>query len=134
MHSFENLMELWDQALVVERQDVIKSLVNHPGFVLFFQKGESIFAAPEESRIVFAKLKSNDEDEGWKKEANFMGFDLMRALLGEKIQTLFNNGDMSGIKVLTDKDDICKIIDKRAAKSPDPISGIKKMISMLGEE
>lgn len=127
-------MDDWDDVLSEECTDAIKSMVGHPGFVLFLKRGNDIFAAPEESRIVFAKMKSDDEDDIWKKEASFMGMDLARALGGEKMQSLFGMGDMKGLEVMPDKDIICKLLGKIAKKADDPISGIKKVLASLGEE
>ena len=128
--SLRETMDLWDANLVEARKEAVKDLVEFPGFVLMFQKGSRLFAAPEESRLVFAKLKS-DEDEDWKKEATFGAFDLIKALMGEKTQSLFGNEDMPSIKIIIDKEQMCKILDKKAADSHDPIAGIKKVLELL---
>ncbi len=130
--SFRHLIDEWDDELVLERKAAVKSMLDHPGLVIFFKKGNSIFGGPEESRIVYAKLKSDDEDEKWKDEASFGGLDLMKALSGEKTQNIFGSHDLPKIKILTDKDELCKMMDKHAAKASDPIAGIKKWLSLLG--
>ena len=130
--SFRQLMDDWDDDLVLERKAAVKSMLDHPGLVIFFKNGNSIFGGPEESRIVYAKLKSDDEDKTWKDEASFGGLDLMKALSGEKTQSLFGSHDLPKIKLLTDKDELCKMMDKHASKASDPIAGIKKWLSLLG--
>ncbi len=129
--SFRQLMDDWDEDLVLERKAAVKSMLDHPGLVIFFKKGNSIFAGPEESRVVFAKLKSDDEDACWKDDASFGGLDLIKAMSGEKTQSIFGMPDLPNIKIITDKDKLSKMLDNHAKLASDPIAGIKKWLTML---
>jgi len=130
-------MDTWDESLLQEEENLIKSVANHPGFMLFFKKGDGLFAAPEESRVIFAKLKGQNDDEitdDWKDEANFVALDLLKGLRGEKTPSLFSNRDMPEIELITDKECICDMLNKHAKKAPDPIAGLKKFLSSISEE
>ena len=84
------------------KHNKVQSLVNGQNLILFFTKNSALFGAPEESRLVFAKMKSPDEDmpDGWEDEANFIAFDLMRALAGERIENMFGKKDLNDIKII----------------------------------
>lgn len=98
-----------------EKKSKIKSLIDGQGLIMFFKKGDKLFGAPEESRIIFAKLKNpSDEDIGGEDEANFAAYDLARALGGDSIENLFSAKDMSGINIM-DRDSM----EKQLMSCPD---------------
>lgn len=96
----------------------IKSLLDGQNLIMFFSKDNRFFGAPEESRIVFAKMKNPEGDEdmpdNWEEEANFMAFDLMSALSGKNTQNIFSAKDLPLIKVL-DRDHM----EKHLMQCPD---------------
>ncbi len=103
--EFRNLMDTWDKQVIHE--NTIDNFIDKNGLLLFFTKGKNCFGAPEQSRLIFAKLKSDDEDceeDGWRDEASFAALNLQDALNGEEKQHIFSNKDLNSIK----------IIDKRA--------------------
>ena len=55
--SFRSLMDQWDEHLKLEK---IKDIIDG-NLVLFFSKDDEFFGCPEESRLVFAKIKNPEE-------------------------------------------------------------------------
>ncbi len=97
--SFKELMKLWDNDL----QNKIDVLVNNPNFVFFFKKGKDIFAATEESRIMFASMKNPDKDmpNGWENDANFLAYNLSKMVdNGRGHKEVISYKDLEDIKVL----------------------------------
>jgi hypothetical protein len=110
-----------------EKKNKVRRLVDGENFILFFQKNGEIYGAPEESRVVFAKMKNPDKDtpDGWIDDANFIAINLMRAMLGDKITQIFSNKDLKTIKVL-DKDSIEDLLMKEPSKKKDANLQIKQ--------
>lgn len=101
-------MDKWDSQILHERE--IDNFIDENGLLLFFTKDKSCFGAPEQSRLIFAKLKSDDsgceeEEEGWRDEASFAALNLQDALNGDKKQHIFSNKDLDSIKII-DKSDL----------------------------
>lgn len=119
--EFRQLMDCWDRhCFLTEEENKISNLLDKHGLILFFKKGDDLYGAPEESRIIFAKLKNNDEDEpnemGFRDEARFLGINLLKAMLGnpeESKETSFSYEDIPHINVC-DRDDVVKILMKKA--------------------
>jgi len=120
-------MDLWDKNLVLqEAEKSIHDLMDRHGMILFFKKGDDLFGAPEESRLVFAKLK-NDEPEdddpmmpGFRDEAKFIGINLLKSMFGspeDSVENMFGNADIPNIHVC-DRDDVVKIIMHHNPKQP----------------
>lgn len=107
--SFRKLMDIWDANIIKEdkkkdeKQSKVKNIIDGKNLIMFFKKGDSIFGAPEESRIVFARLKNPDEEdpENWEDDANFNAFDLAKALSGDSVENLFSSADLPEIDVIT---------------------------------
>ncbi len=108
--SFRRLMDVWDETLLKEekkkseKQGKVKNIIDGKGLIMFFKRGDSIFGAPEESRIVFARMKNpdiEDEPDSWEDEANFNAFDLVKALGGDSVENLFSMKDLPEIDVIT---------------------------------
>jgi len=98
MLSFTKYLKIYESTKKIK----IKNLIDGQGLIMFFKKDNKIFGAPEESRIVFAKLKNPDEeDAGWEDEANFSGYDLMQALQGNSVENLFSATDLPKIAILS---------------------------------
>lgn len=104
--KFRSLMDKWDNQVLHEK--MIDNFIDENGLLLFFTKGKDCFGAPEQSRLVFAKLKDDDQEcdeEGWRDEASFMALNLKDALMGDKKQHIFSNKDLGSIKII-DKNDL----------------------------
>lgn len=97
-------MTLWDEHN--EKKAKADKILDGSNLILFFTKNKAVYGAPEESRLVFAKMKHPDEEvpENWANQASFSAFDLMRAMTGEKIENLFSCKDLDDIKVI-DRDE-----------------------------
>jgi len=112
--SFRSLMDTWDNYLESEDKEAkIRKLLDGQGLILFFKKGKEIYGAPEQSRVIFAKMKTPDEDvnDDWMKEANFMALNLGKALTGEEVENMFSAKDLKSIKVM-DRDKVEKLLKK----------------------
>ncbi len=88
-----------------EKESKVKNLLGGQNFIMFFttDSGNSVFGAPENSRVVFARMKNPDSETDGLDDANFMAVDLIKALMGQKVQNMFGNKDLSKIKII-DKD------------------------------
>lgn len=107
---FRSLLDKWDETLVKEdkkkqeKQNKVKNIIDGKNLIMFFKKGNSLFGAPEESRIVFARMKNPDTDdlpEDWGDDASFSAFDLAKTLNGEPVENLFSMNDLPDIDVVT---------------------------------
>lgn len=127
-------MDIWDEA-VLEEQDVdqkISSLIDGQDNILFFRKDGDIFGASEDSRVVFAKLKSPDDEEmpaGWDNEANFDAWNLTKGLQGSPPHQIFGKDDLKSIKVV-DRDTAFEEL-KDQAKNTDPVPQPKDSLQFL---
>ena len=104
----------------------MRNLIDGQNLILFFTKNNNVFGAPEESRLVFAKLKEPDTDmpDAWGDEANFAAFDLMKALLGDKVQNLFGKKDLGDIKVI-DPEQAEKLLMKNKQPTMKPTDNLR---------
>lgn len=105
--KFREMIDTWDRYCVIQEQrDRISDMMDRHGMILFFKRGDDLFGAPEESRLVFAKLKSKDEDDpmmpGFQDEAKFTGINLFKSMFGspeDSVENLFGNKDIPDIQV-----------------------------------
>jgi hypothetical protein len=110
-------MDKWD--LVCEEREQISKvhqLLDRTGeFVFFFEFEKSVYGAPEDSRIVFAKLKHPDEDMVGKakEEANFIAVNLDKIIEGQGTQRIFGIKDVGKIHVI-DKETAAEKLGKKA--------------------
>jgi hypothetical protein len=117
--KFRELIDKWDHfCMVQEAEQSVHELLDKHGLILFFKKDDGIFGAPEESRLVFAKLKNDDPKDddpmmpGFRDEAKFLGINLLKSMFGspdDSVQSLFGNSDIPKIHVC-DRDEIVKIL------------------------
>lgn len=115
--KFRYWLDLWDHNLqIMEAESDVNDVLDKHGMILFFKKDDDLFGAPEESRLIFAKLKSDDEDDpmnpGFRDEARFMGINLLKSIYGdpeESIERMFSLKDLPKI-VVCDRDDAVKHI------------------------
>lgn len=111
-------MDKWDACLEeMAEQEAISDMLDKRGMILFFKKGDEIFGAPEESRLVFAKMKSNDEDmpATWKDEAKFIACNLIKSIIGQHVENLFGMKDLNDLNLI-DRDDAVSELMKRSKK------------------
>ncbi len=111
-------MDVWDECLYDEEiADRIKLMIDGQSLILFFKKDGDIYGAPEESRVVFARMKKPDEDtsKDWVDEAQFIAINLSRSIMGDRSQHMFGKKDLKAIQVI-DKDDAEKMLTKAAKK------------------
>jgi len=108
--DFRKEMDKWDTYLEnEEKENELRNLINSNGLVMFFQKNDSVFGCPEEGRIVFAKMKS---EEGMD-DANFMTLNLTS---DEPSRYVMQNKDLDDIKVIDLEDVIKKLIKNKKKK------------------
>jgi hypothetical protein len=106
--SFRELIDKWNEA---QEKEKIEKLADEENICFFFVKDDTVYGGTEESRLIFAKMKNPDADEGkkWIKDANFTGLDLAKTLKGEKSQKLFARNDIKSIKIISREDAFEKI-------------------------
>jgi hypothetical protein len=115
--KFRELMDCWDKHCFFEQQEKsINDLMDRHGMILFFKKDNDLFGSPEDSRLIFAKLKNDEEDDpmqpGFKDEAKFLGINILKAMFGsseDSVENLFGNNDIPHIHVC-DREDVIKTI------------------------
>ncbi len=117
--SFRPLLDKWDDHLALEQEknDIGDHLDKH-GCIMFFKRGDDIFGAPEESRLMFAKMKGKDDDvsDQWRKEAHFLGINLIQSLLGQSMENLFSNQDLPKIKLIDKENAVEELMKKKKKK------------------
>ncbi len=92
----------------------ISNLLDSRGYIMFFKKDGQVFGAPEESRIMFARLKTPEKDEKQTEEpGGFLGFNLLRSMFGDMSPNLFGANDLKKIKII-DREDAEKHMKKKA--------------------
>jgi hypothetical protein len=127
--KFRELMDKWDRHCVLEEQEKsIHDLMDRHGMILFFKKGDDLFGAPVESRLVFAKLK-NDEPEdddpmmpGFRDEAKFIGINLLKSMFGspeDSVENMFGNEDIPNIHVCDREEVVNMIMHHKPKKKKD---------------
>jgi len=113
--DFRELLNRWDEAKPkMELELKVNDLLDGRNYIFFFEKDKNVFGAPEESRVVFAKMKIPDDElpDNWAKEANFSAHNLTKAVQGENTQNIFNVEDLDKIKIL-DQEEARKMLLKR---------------------
>jgi len=116
--SFRDLMDRWDKQLILKEElDAINNLLDKHDLILFFKKGDDLFGAPEESRLIFAKLKTDVEDDpmmpGFRQEARFPAINLAKIISDDpenSNETVFCAKDLPKIKVCSREDAINDMI------------------------
>lgn len=119
--QFRELMDIWDRHCVLqETRDKIGNMLDAHELSLFFRKGDDYFGAPENSRIIFAKLKNDDDDDepmmpGMKDQMKFLALNLLKSMSDdESSETMFGMNDLPQISVC----DREEVIDKMMSHNP----------------
>lgn len=115
--NFRELMDLWNEA---EPALNIKTILESNGLVLFFKKDKKIYGAPEQSRLVFARMKNpeDESDKEWGKEANFSAYDLEDSSDGKFKKVMFDFKDLKEIEIV-DQEKAEKLLAKKNKKMPE---------------
>jgi hypothetical protein len=120
--SFRDLMDRWD--IHLENIDSMNDLLDKHELILFFKKGDDYFGAPEDSRVVFAKLKTDTEDDpmmpGFRQEARFPAFNLIKFLSEDperSTESVFGIKDLPKISVCTREEAVDNMIKFSKKKS-----------------
>jgi len=105
--DFRRLMDAWDLGkTILECEERINDILDKHELILFFTKGDDVFGSPEEGRLVFAKLKTDTEDDpmqpGFRQEARFPAFNLFKCMGdGEAgVESVFGIKDLPDISVI----------------------------------
>lgn len=110
---------VWKEHTAEEKRNRIRMLLEAGNLIFFFTHKGELYGAGEGSRVTYAKMvDKNDEDytKGWLKEANFPATNLYKCIDGEQNQTIFGEKDLDGIKVVSDKDKVEKMLHKHIEK------------------
>lgn len=117
--KFRELMDSWDKYCLIEQiEKSIHDMMDKHGLILFFKKDDQLFGSPEDSRLIFAKLKNDTEDDddpmmpGFRDEAQFLGINLLKSMFGDEedsVETMFKNKDIPDIHTC-DRDEAIKIL------------------------
>jgi hypothetical protein len=105
--TFRELLDIWDIQIENQRADQVRSLLKSDSLIFFFEKDKEFFGAPEGSRVVFAKLKTPDEDvtPSWDTEASFMAINLSKMLEdGNPSKRIFYKKDMKNMEIVERKE------------------------------
>lgn len=115
--EFRELMDTWDH--FIESNKSLSELADENQLILFFTKDGEIYGAPEESRLIFAKLKTDKEDDpmqpGFREEARFPAINLKKLKSGneeDSKQSVFSIKDLPKIKVI-DREKAIKKAEKK---------------------
>ena len=115
--KFRMLMDHWDKYL--ESSKSLSEIIDENGLILFFTKDKEVYGAPEESRLIFAKLKTDKEDDpmqpGFRAEARFPAVNLRKLKSDneeDSKESVFSIKDLKKIKVI-DREEAIKLIEKK---------------------
>lgn len=125
--KFRGLMDTWDQyVLEEEAENNLRHFLDMHGLILFFKKDGDYFAAGEDSRVVFARLKNPDKDsaKGWEDEASFSATNLSKMVRGEPSTNVFDKDDIKKIKIV-DKEKVLEDLKSNAAEKGSNLKAIR---------
>jgi hypothetical protein len=108
-------MDHWDQVSAQwETATKLHELLDRQEFVFYFKHGKSVYGATEESRIMFARLKTPNDNEK-EDEGQFLAVNLDTILKGEGTQRVFGKKDVDQMKVI-DRDEAADLLSKTEKK------------------
>ncbi len=111
--DFRLLMDQWDEFCEADSQ--INNLLGQNRLVIFFKRGDDLFGAPEESRILFAKLKSEDDDiKHVRDEVQFIAMNLFNSFV-EPNNVVMGSNDVDKLKVV-DREEVVDALMKMLKK------------------
>lgn len=90
----------------------LEEFLNKKEIILYFKFKNEVFCCSEEGRIIFSKLKTNDEEiKNYKKDIKFNAFNLSKSTLENSIERSFNFKDLNNIEIIN-KEKIYKLLRK----------------------
>lgn len=97
----------------LENQEKVSSYLDENKYTLFFEYKKDLYASDEDSRLIFAKIKNEDEDlpRNWKEDTKFIAVKLFSALKGQNSTHLFSHANLQEIHLI-DRDEIINKIMK----------------------
>ena len=136
-HGYEvrSLIDAWDKVLVKETKDRnIKMFLSGQQFVMYFIYNNDVYGCSENSRVTYSRMLQPDEEttEDWIKEANFMAFNISKAIQGKPAQEMFDHEDVDKIQVISKEiayDELVKVAEK--ASQQDVMTGTKALFQAL---
>lgn len=103
--KFRKIMDKWTYLEAQEKENKLRDLINTNGLVMFFQKDKNMFGCPEQGRIAFARMKSEDD----MNDANFIALNLSS---DEPARHIIQSSDLDKIKITDLESVIKKILSK----------------------
>ena len=98
-----------------EADSQINNLLGQNRLVIFFKRGDDLFGAPEESRILFAKLKNEDDDiKHVRDEVQFIAMNLFNSFV-EPNNVVMGSNDVDKLKVV-DREEVVDALMKMLKK------------------
>jgi len=133
--EFRNWIDAWEEHCVDnEKKNQIKMLIDGQNLVFFFKHDGDVFGAPEQHRVVFARMKQPDEETSkeWIKDAHFTAINLSKVVTGRPAEAIFYSNDLKSVDVV-DKDGAYEALVKGSEEiPPQGISiGAKALMAML---
>jgi hypothetical protein len=113
--GFRSLLDTWDDHCFWETlDDNLSNLLDGRGYIMFFKKENEIFGAPEESRIMFARMKTPEKQDtdDLMEPGGFLAFNLLKSLMGDMSPNLFGPKDLKKIKIIDREDAEKKLKNK----------------------
>ena len=98
-----------------EKKSEVDSYLDEKKYTFFFEYENEIYAAEEDGRLIYAKMKCKDEDlpYDWKSDLKFLANKLVNNLKGEESSRYFGFKNLKNIKNLDREDVIKKIIKNK---------------------
>jgi len=109
--DMKQILSVWENKLETDNKLKIKQLIRDE-LTFFFKLEDEYYGCPEDSRLIFAKLKIPDEDyvPSWDEDAAFIAFNITRGIKEDNIpKRLFYKKDIKKMKVV-DPNEIEKIL------------------------
>ncbi len=111
--SFRAVLDKWDDFVQSEKEEEI---LDDDSLCMYFTLNGEVFGSPEESRLIFAKIKDpKDEDKDALKDAMFSGIDLIKIMGGERTERLFSIKDLPNIRIIG-KEELAKLLRSNRKK------------------
>ena len=100
--SFRQILDLWDEHVDREKvEQTVRAMLDNEGFTLFIKAEKELFGVKEDGRVVFARMKSPDEDKGdWMKQAMFTAVNISKSMQGKGVSVMFGKHDLKHLKVV----------------------------------
>jgi hypothetical protein len=110
----KRILQHWRQVWAEGVDDIenkVKLLMDSGEFIFFFKYKDEIYGTGESGRLTFAQMKnpSDENTDGWKKEASFTACNLCHLAQNNRTETVFGAKELDGIDVIADKDEVISL-------------------------